>query len=84
MKLWKLTQTVNNDYDTYDSIIVAAKTEEEALCIHPTPYVEEAPPWKHYGAWVKDPLTEVKATYLGNASPFVKIEGVILASFNAG
>lgn len=37
MKLWKISQTVNNDYETYDSAIVAAETEEEARLTHPDP-----------------------------------------------
>ena len=35
MKLWLLEQTDNNDYDTYDSCVVVAETEEEAKMIHP-------------------------------------------------
>lgn len=35
MKLWLLKQTDNNDYDTYDSCVVVAETEEDAKMIHP-------------------------------------------------
>ena len=35
MKLWLLEQTDNNDYDTHDSCVVVAETEEEAKMIHP-------------------------------------------------
>jgi len=35
MNLYLLTQTVNNNYDTFDSAVVAAETEKEALRIHP-------------------------------------------------
>jgi len=30
MKLWIISQSVNRGYDTYDSAVVAAETEEEA------------------------------------------------------
>lgn len=33
--LWHLSQKENTDYDSYDSIVVAAYTEEEAKKIHP-------------------------------------------------
>jgi hypothetical protein len=35
MNLYKLTQKINNGYDTFDSCIVAAKNEDEARKIHP-------------------------------------------------
>ena len=35
MNLYLLTQTENTGYDTYDSCVVIANTEEEAKLIHP-------------------------------------------------
>lgn len=35
MKLWLISQDVNNNYDTYDSAVVAADTEDEARNIYP-------------------------------------------------
>jgi len=35
MNLYKLSQSVNNGYDTFDSCVVLADTKEEARCIHP-------------------------------------------------
>lgn len=35
MKIYKISQSINNDYDTYDSAIVYAQSEEEAKQIHP-------------------------------------------------
>ena len=35
MKLWLLSQDENSGYDTFDSIIVAAETEEDAKKISP-------------------------------------------------
>ena len=35
MKIYKLSQNVNNDYETYDSAVVVAEDEESAKRIHP-------------------------------------------------
>jgi hypothetical protein len=35
MNLYKISQNSNNDYDTYDSAIVAAESEDAARRIHP-------------------------------------------------
>lgn len=37
MKLWLLEQDEHNGYDTYDSLVVAAESEDEARAIHPDP-----------------------------------------------
>jgi len=36
LKLWIIEQEENGGYDTYDSAVVAAMTEEEAKRIHPS------------------------------------------------
>ena len=44
MKIYKISQNVNNNYDTYDSAIVCAENEEEAKTISPDnfyPYDEK-------------------------------------------
>lgn len=35
MNLYKISQDVNDGWDTFDSAIVAAKSEEDARNIHP-------------------------------------------------
>lgn len=35
MKLWKIWQEINDDYDAYRGAVVAAETEDEARQIHP-------------------------------------------------
>ena len=35
MNIYKLSHTINDDYDTFDSCIVIAENEEEAIKIHP-------------------------------------------------
>lgn len=84
MKLWLISQTVNDGYDTYDGAVVAAETEDVARHVHPRdPY--------NIGAWwINDHAMDtwahpkdVSATYIGEAKPDT-VHSVILASFNAG
>lgn len=86
MKLWKISQTENTDYDTYDSAIVAAETEEEAKKIHPYDSVfSEYNNWEPtygQGNWCSSP-EKVTCELIGEAKPGTE-SGVILASFNAG
>ena len=35
LNLYLISQTVNDDYDTFDSAVVAARDEEDARSIHP-------------------------------------------------
>jgi len=74
MKLWIISQNVNNDYDTYDSAVVAAETEEEARNINLG--------GKWDGIWWANDPSEVTVEYLGVTDR--DISGVILASFNTG
>jgi len=81
MKLFKISQDVNNDYDTYDSAIVCAENEGEAVTIHPggDAYEERGCFW--LGVWCKQEF--VKAECIGEAKVGTE-KGVIVASFNAG
>lgn len=98
MKLWVISQTANDGYDTYDSAVVAAETEDDAKLIHPngglvwgghTDYAgENFTGWGRSGDYCRvssgwtDPES-VSARYIGEAAPGTK-RGVILGSFNAG
>lgn len=81
MKLYLIEQGYNNDYDTYDSAVVAAESEKEARFTHPG----EDPDWDGedlvWGGWCH--VEYVRATYIGEAAEGTNA-GVILASFNAG
>lgn len=86
MKLWLLTQETNNDYDTYDAVVVAAHTEESAKLIHPNEYppkewADVGPLDRPYGAWTSK--GNVKCKLIGEAVSGTR-SGVICASFNAG
>lgn len=71
MKLWLISQGENRDYDTYDSAVVAAETEDGA---RRTRFPRRT--------WASSP-EHVVAKLIGSAEDSMA-EGVILASFNAG
>jgi len=81
MKLYLLTQDVNDDYDTFDSVVVAADSEEEARQITPA-YGGKWEERVYSRTWATTP-EQVKVKYLGDAADDVP-SGIILASFNAG
>lgn len=76
MKLYLLSQTANNDCDTFDSLVVAAPDEETAKNIIPG-----GNSWANY-SWVSSPDL-ITCAYLGEADKKID-QGIILASFNAG
>ena len=85
MKLYLLSQQVRTGYDTYDSCVVAANSEEEARHISPNGEIntsKEADPWDFcYYTWCIPEKVTVEE--IGTAHPSIK-KGVICASFNAG
>lgn len=74
MNLYLISQTVNSDYDTYDSAIVAADSEQEAK-------ETQVGTYGNYGTWAAPELVSVQL--IGTADESIK-KGIILASFNAG
>ncbi len=69
MKLWIIERTDSVGYDEYDSIVVAADSEDDALRIEPK------------GGWAS--VDHLTARCIGEAMPYVS-RGVVHASFNAG
>jgi hypothetical protein len=80
MNLYKISQSKNVGYDTYDSAVVAAETEEAARLINPSGY-SDSDYWAE-SVWVKD-LNNVSVQFIGVAAVGIA-SGVIVASFNAG
>lgn len=94
MKLWRISQNVNNGWDTYDSAVVAAETEEEARCTYPD--TNEETRWNgnewmlqvrdgrvvefHSSTWTKPDNVSVEFLADGYEGP----AGTVVASFNAG
>lgn len=74
--LYKIWQNVNNDYDTYDSAVVAACGEDEARNIHPGLDTFSNTTWS-------DP-SDVHVELIGEAIEGIEPGGVMCASFNAG
>lgn len=79
-KIYKLTQNVNNHYDTYDSCIVCAENEEKAKYIHPSLHNWDGTV-SNYDGWCD--VKDVNVKEIGIANEEIEI-GVILASYNAG
>lgn len=83
MNLYLIEQDAHDDYDTFDSAVVAAETEDEARDMNPGG--GEKIDWSkpdHYFSWCYA-REQVKVTLIGVAVPFTK-SGPIVASFNAG
>ena len=93
MKLYLISQSVNNDWDTYDSAVVVAENETQAKhtspCIH---YVWKDGCWNfvysevdvrkdEHSTWCEP--EDVQVQYIGEASESTKL-GVVLSSFKAG
>lgn len=81
MKLWRISQTERDGYDTYDSAVVAAPDEEAARLTHPEGETGWKDGFRGY-LWCPKPQ-DVKVELIGEAAPGVE-PGVICASFNAG
>ena len=79
MNLYRVSQTENDDYDTYDAMIVAASTEWVARNVHPS-----KTGWSGYsGAWCSTP-EEATVELIGTATnPYYDGE-IVLSSYNAG
>ena len=81
MNLYLLTQDVNMDWDTYESVIVCAESEEEAVKIHPDGEIWGTV-YRWDDTWAENPSL-VKCRKIGVADESIE-KGVVLASFNAG
>ncbi len=84
MFLFKLSQDVNNDYDTYSSCVVVAKDPNSAKAMTPyDPRFDEHPdhPYREQ-AWAS--VEDVKVQCVGVASAGLAEGEVICASFHAG
>ena len=78
LKLYRISQDVNKDYDTYDSAVVVAESEDDARRIHPCGI--EAP-WE---TWTWCAPGHVTVELVGTADARFKAGDVVCASFNAG
>lgn len=79
MNLYLISQSVNNNYDTYDSAVVAAESEEAALSMHPSGNEWDGKA-KLYGSWCSK--EDVTVQLIGKSND--DEPRVVCASFNAG
>ena len=98
MNLYLISQTKYDDYDTYDSAVVAAESEDDARKIHPNGYEYIEGKWMYLSSdgeyregchispsWPT--ASDIKNTGCIKAEylgPTDRDRGVICASFNAG
>ena len=99
LKLWKLSQDVNNDYDTYGAAVVASSNPVAAKRINPADdrktggpmfkYVDgEGWYWVHDGTRFEnhswvDPK-DIQVTCVGEAADWLGEGAVVCSSFHAG
>jgi hypothetical protein len=93
MQIWKIERKDRGGYDTFDSAVVIAETEQEARFTSPNGYQV----WLPESGWVRESTMNrdafddrtwtspdnVTATEIGRAHPGSE-RRVIVASFNAG
>ena len=94
MNIYLVEQDVNNGYDTYDSFVVVAESEEIAKHTSPSGfYVWKNEVWNFcYSDGTCEPSSQldwclpsdVKVTLIGEADKKYTETTVLLASFNAG
>ena len=78
MNLYLIWQETNTGYDTYDSAVVAAESEDKARLINPAGEKD----WGYkFAAWCERP-DQVQVSFL--CAGYEGKSGVVLASFNAG
>lgn len=87
-RLYRIWQEENNDYDTFDSAVVVANSDDEARQIHPgaSKHYTNEKRWeqeKGHGTWAKRPEL-VQVEQIGIALDTFKPGQVIVSSFNAG
>lgn len=78
MKIYKLSQSINTDYDTFDSIIVIAHDEKDAKTIAPSGQTLSK---NDYVVWCEPQHITVELIGFAN---LYQSRGVVCASFNAG
>ena len=86
MNLYLIRQNMNRDYDTYDSAVVIANSEEEAKTIHPEGYRWKDNKWRggmFYSQRTWCHPEHVTVELIGTPTSG-DVGDVLIASFNAG
>lgn len=83
MKLFLISQTENDDYDTYDSAVVCAPDEDAARLMDPGGKNGAPADFRRgYSRWCSA-ADKVTVQLIGDAAPGLPL-GVVCASFRAG
>lgn len=84
MNIYKISQNINNDYDTYDAMVVYAENVEQAIQMHPDGMSNLSTGEWCSISWVDvDNIDKLKVELVG-VTDNIKKPKVILSSFNAG
>ena len=78
MKLFLITQSVNDNYDTYDSMVVVAEDMDDAKNFTGEKHHSS----RMYSSWAD--FKDLQGEEIGIADPKYKKMEIICASFNAG
>lgn len=96
MNLYLISQTVNPGYDTFDSAVVVAESEEVARSIHPDGTVLDETTKQYSWCSKKDVMVHLIGTASEEILSLIKnetartkivtdgVSGIICASYNAG
>ena len=84
MNLYLVSQSVNTEYDTYDSFVVVAPDEEYARHTHPRLTTEDKMDGFWWNSTWTSELDKVEVKLIGTAAKHLVKGQVICASFNAG
>jgi hypothetical protein len=84
MRIYRISQNKNNDWDTFDSAVMVAENEEQARIMIPYFDNDELDLEEQYiySSWIKP--EDVKVEYIGVADKKYKKPCQICSSFNAG
>lgn len=87
MNIYRISQTTHTGYDTYDSAVVIAESEENARWMHPEDgscITEDITAGEDSYNWYWTHPDNVIVELIGKASEQLNAPIVICASFNAG
>ncbi len=80
MNIYLISQTINNNYDTYDSAVVIAENKQKAKMTHPDDRKDWNGKKSNFSDWCD--ASNVSVKLIGTAKG--KKVGVVCASYNAG
>jgi hypothetical protein len=92
MNIYRVSQTINNDWDTYDSFVCIAESEKIARHMHPCGHLMTGDQWKEnkmsWGSWAFSP-DDVRVEFIGVSiypidDTIEEQRRIVCSSFKAG